>query len=78
MRTKTTKRLLLIVGNDMVFESLHCENAIVTVNVFDLNIITFGKELETFFGLQSGLNCCLFMTTLCVQIIREMIDPHCH
>ena len=77
MCTDTAKQLLLITGNNMVFKSLCCENAIVAVNVFDLNVVPFGKELEAFFGLQSGLDCCLLMT-LCMQKAREMIDPHCY
>ena len=54
-------RLLLITSNNVVFESFHCEHAIIAVNVLDPDVIALGKQLKTFFGLRGGLDCCLFM-----------------
>ena len=67
MRANTAKRLLLITSNNKVFESLCGKDAIITVDMFDPNIISFGEQLKTFFGLQSRLNCCLIMT-MSVQV----------
>ena len=50
MGTNTTKWLLLVTGNDMIFKSLCREDTVVAVDVFYVNIVLLCIDLKIFFG----------------------------
>ena len=62
MCTNTTKQLLLVACFKMISKSVGHKDAVVTVNVLDMETVVLGKQFKIFFGLKGRLNCCFFLT----------------